>query len=527
MGTSRRGGTPVENPALTRARIIQDQALAAALAGGAPPMSQDQITNYVRQTTGMGSRALGATAPPPNAQAIPEPTANWLGGAPAATDFLQNTEALRNNGQLYAGIPRGNQMEGRNLGSSLAATLDLILGQNGIVSRAGRSADDILAAITGTPSPDLSVRNAALAGQAQAEMARAAQATAESATRRNQVFMPMVQAPLGTNAQPAPTGPGIVPGVPYQATVGEPTGRYLPPSERPPTTITQPPVAVPPAETQSDLATAQIPTAALPARSVTGTIGAKAKGTGTVTTPPADTTKEVTTPGGTTDTGTAGGAAYSSANAAVSGQYGTHAPTEAQPSAFSTWSADELAQITQATVGQTMSPGEFDAWVSAFMVEHGNQPPWMVGPFDQANNLIDHLLALGESRRTAAMGTYGSTTDQTGNVMQDRGVTPDFWANAYSNRYSAPTYPQGMTGQPWDFDQYQNLNPGVVPNQAHPTALMLQNMGAPYSQTYPMMRRPYNPYYPAMSPGEWPPAPSGASANASASYLTPGYLYNY
>ena len=151
----------------------------------------------------------------------------------------------------------------------------------------------------------------------------------------------------------------------------------------------------------------------------------------------------------------------------------------------------------------------------------------MVGPLDQANNLIDHLLALGESRRTAAMGTYGSTTDQTGNVMQDRGVTPEFWNNAWYNRYSAPTYPQGMTGQPWDFDQYQNLNPGVVPNQAHPTALMLQNMGAPYSQTYPMMRRPYNPYYPAMSPGEWPPAPSGASANASASYLTPGYLYNY
>jgi hypothetical protein len=157
-----------------------------------------------------------------------------------------------------------------------------------------------------------------------------------------------------------------------------------------------------------------------------------------------------------------------------------------------------MADITLNTVGHSMGAAEFDNWVDAFKGEHGGQSPWQVGPFDQENNLIDNLLALGESQRVVATGDYGSAQKDTGNVMQDKAVTPDFWANAYYNRYSAPTYPVGMGGQPWSFDQYQYLPPGFVPTTTSPRALYLQNSGAPTSEWYPLIRRPYYNYQPVV-----------------------------
>jgi len=218
------------------------------------------------------------------------------------------------------------------------------------------------------------------------------------------------------------------------------------------------------------------------------------------------------------------------ANAVNNAQYGDRAASAEQPSGYTPWSADEIAEITQATVGQAMSAPEFDAWVDAFKTEHGGRTPWQDGPFDAANNLIDHLLALGESRRTAASGSYGSATDATGNPMQDRGVTPQFWNDAYLDRYRAPTYAPGMSDMPWSTDQYQYTPPGYVPNTAAPTGLMLDAMGAPMSDWYPLIRRPYYENYPAMSPGEW--AQSGnpiSTTTANLPYISdqPNPLYNY
>lgn len=67
------------------------------------------------------------------------------------------------------------------------------------------------------------------------------------------------------------------------------------------------------------------------------------------------------------------------------------------------WTDQDVAQITAATVGRAMSRDEFFGWVDAFTREHG-RTPWQVGPFDAANNLIDHLIALGDSQRIAAGG---------------------------------------------------------------------------------------------------------------------------
>jgi hypothetical protein len=162
------------------------------------------------------------------------------------------------------------------------------------------------------------------------------------------------------------------------------------------------------------------------------------------------------------------------------------------------WTADELADVTRNTVGRAMAPAEFDAWVSRFMAEHGGRAPWQEGPFDADNNLLDHLLALGESERAAASGGYGSAAYATGNRYQDQAVTPDFWTNAYYSRYRAPTYPAGMEGQPWAFDEYQYLPPGFVPAPQSPTALAARNAGADYEEWYPLLRRPYYPYYPVV-----------------------------
>jgi len=177
------------------------------------------------------------------------------------------------------------------------------------------------------------------------------------------------------------------------------------------------------------------------------------------------------------------------------------------------WTAAEMADITLNTVGHAMSAAEFDAWVDAFAADpaHGGQVPWQWGPFGGAdngsrnglgstgeNNLLDNLLALGESQRAVATNGYGSAVDATGNSMQDRAVTPDFWGNAWYNRYQAPTYPVGMGGQPWSFDQYQYLPPGFVPTTTSPRALYLQNSGAPTSEWYPLIRRPYYNYQPVV-----------------------------
>jgi hypothetical protein len=134
------------------------------------------------------------------------------------------------------------------------------------------------------------------------------------------------------------------------------------------------------------------------------------------------------------------------------------------------WSDQDVAQITEATVGRAMSRDEFFRWVDEFTREHG-QTPWQTGPFDAANNLIDHLIALGDSQRQAG-----------------RGQTVD-WGGLYYNRYAAPTFTPGAPPNPRGDEPWQRLAPGQMANPLHPWWLMQGAMGNP--GWYAGIRRPW------------------------------------
>jgi len=150
---------------------------------------------------------------------------------------------------------------------------------------------------------------------------------------------------------------------------------------------------------------------------------------------------------------------------------GAITPQMFEPGSVLNWSDNDVAQITEATVGRRMGRDEFFNWIDAFTREHG-QRPWETGPFDATNNLIDHLIALGDSEQQAGRGQQVN------------------WENLYYNRYAAPTYVQGY-GQNTDTDQRQRLMPGQMPNPTHPWWLMQAGLGAPYDEWYMNIRRPY------------------------------------
>jgi hypothetical protein len=144
-----------------------------------------------------------------------------------------------------------------------------------------------------------------------------------------------------------------------------------------------------------------------------------------------------------------------------------------EPGSVLNWSDNDVAQITEATVGRRMGRDEFFNWIDAFTREHG-QTPWQTGPFDSTNNLIDHLLALGDSERQAGQG-------------QDVN-----WEGLYYNRYAAPTYTPGYR-ENTEVDDWQRLMPGQMPTPNQPWWLMQAGLGAPYQQWYSGIRRPYYP----------------------------------
>lgn len=148
----------------------------------------------------------------------------------------------------------------------------------------------------------------------------------------------------------------------------------------------------------------------------------------------------------------------------------SYGPEAFEPGAVMNWTDRDIAQITEATVGRPMSRDEFFGWVDAFTREHG-QSPWQTGPFDAANNLIDHLIALGDSQRQAG-----------------RGQTVD-WAGLYYNRYAAPTFAPGAPPNPRGDEPWQRLVPGQMANPLHPWWLMQGAMGNP--NWYMGIRRPW------------------------------------
>jgi hypothetical protein len=152
-----------------------------------------------------------------------------------------------------------------------------------------------------------------------------------------------------------------------------------------------------------------------------------------------------------------------------------------------------------------------------FAQEHGDAMPWETGPFDDTNNMLDHLLALGESEGAAASGGRYSAAEYHGNRYQDPGIAPGGWEDMYYNRYGGPTYgPNGQAVNDWE-----PLYPGQRPNQGMPdmgipgqaTALALLRAGEiPYSQ-YAQLGWGGRPFVPshmrrAMSPELWPPTPA-------------------
>ncbi len=147
-----------------------------------------------------------------------------------------------------------------------------------------------------------------------------------------------------------------------------------------------------------------------------------------------------------------------------------YGPEAFEPGAVANWSDQDVAQITEATVGRAMSRDEFFRWVDEFTREHG-QTPWQTGPFDAANNLIDHLIALGDSQRQAG-----------------RGQTVD-WGGLYYNRYAAPTFTPGAPPNPRGDEPWQRLAPGQMANPLHPWWLMQGAMGNP--GWYAGIRRPW------------------------------------
>ncbi len=265
----------------------------------------------------------------------------------------------------------------------------------------------------------------------------------------------------------------------------------------------QPDLPAPPRATYESgaLTSAKPPTVRTPTSTSRETTGTVARG-GT------------TTPGGATGTVARGSVSGSKGRTGTVASSAASQPTLAQPAAASqpattpatqtgllSWTEDETREITQSTVGRAMSKAELEAWLNAFYQEHGAYP-WQTGPFDAHNNLVDHLIALGESEREVAIGSDYTKAGREGNVYAQPAITPDFWGDAYYSRYSGPTYGMGPGG-PINTGS-QRLMPGQLPPSNAPTEL------AYYGELSP---RPYYQYRPAMSPGEWelptPPAPEG------------------
>jgi hypothetical protein len=238
---------------------------------------------------------------------------------------------------------------------------------------------------------------------------------------------------------------------------------------------------------------------------------------------------KVTTEGvaASTDTSTGGGGGGQSSGGGYSPDSEYYMPAPGAGSDFTReWDEEDARAITRATVGREMSKGELNAWIGAFYDEH-KQYPWDDGPFDGYNNLIDHLMALGESQRAAAQGSYGSTTDATGNSMQDRGVTPGFWEDAYYNRYRFPSYAQGWEGSP-QFDRDRNLQVGEYPGRFDPYWIAQRRMGN-YDEAEANLRRPWAEYMPPadLSGGGGGIGGSGSAISWDPSWaLSKGTLYN-
>lgn len=81
---------------------------------------------------------------------------------------------------------------------------------------------------------------------------------------------------------------------------------------------------------------------------------------------------------------------------------------------------EDWRKVTSAVLGEELGSDEMNAWIRQFRAEHDDLSPWEVGPGDPANNFIDHLLALGESRQAQQAGVA---------------VTPEWWEQAHSERY--------------------------------------------------------------------------------------------
>lgn len=98
-------------------------------------------------------------------------------------------------------------------------------------------------------------------------------------------------------------------------------------------------------------------------------------------------------------------------------------------------------------------------------------------------------------------GSQFTKAGREGNPMAQPAITPDFWANAYYNRYTGPTYTVGPSGPIWMGSQ--SLLPGEMPPTNAPSELGYYGS---------MLPRPYYEYMPAMNPGAWPSQAPEATA---------------
>jgi len=177
------------------------------------------------------------------------------------------------------------------------------------------------------------------------------------------------------------------------------------------------------------------------------------------------------------------------------------------------WTDEDWRTITRELVGREMGAAEGTAWLRRFAAEHNGQMPWQVGPGDSVNNLIDHLLALGESLSVAEAGGPGSVQFEYGNRYADAGVVPSFWERAHAARYAAPMLtPSGALMRRPGGDVYWR---GLIPGEMRPTwapyFVAAQRMGEiPPEEYFWRMARPYVPYRPAMNPAAWPRPPAFA-----------------
>ena len=95
-------------------------------------------------------------------------------------------------------------------------------------------------------------------------------------------------------------------------------------------------------------------------------------------------------------------------------------------------------EITGSVLGEEIGGAEMNAWLEAFRAEHGGLNPWQVGPGDEANNFIDHLLAYGESRNAARGGAQ---------------INQPWWEQAYYSRYGLEPGQQRAPNAPYDVAQ--------------------------------------------------------------------------